>query len=60
MFLQLAKVLRNNVMTVQTHFIAYCRCGEVAKLFWFLLSPHCLVVTCKICAKLHCLLTGRR
>jgi hypothetical protein len=59
-FLQPARIFRKVFMTEQKHFIAYCRCNKVAKLFRFLLSPHRLERTCQICAKLHWLLTGRR
>jgi hypothetical protein len=30
-------------MTVQEHYIAYCRCREAVKLFRFLLSPYSLI-----------------
>jgi hypothetical protein len=33
-------------VTVQEHFIAYCRCREAVKLFRFLLSPYSLIGTC--------------
>jgi hypothetical protein len=33
-------------VTVQEHFIAYCRCRETVKLFRFLLSPYSLIGTC--------------
>jgi hypothetical protein len=35
-------------VTVQEHFIAYCRCREAVKLFWFLLSQYSLMGICKI------------
>jgi hypothetical protein len=34
------------LVTVQEHFIAYCRCREAVKLFWFLLSLYSLSGTC--------------
>jgi hypothetical protein len=33
-------------MTVQEHFIAYCRYREAVKPFRFLLSPYSLIGTC--------------
>jgi hypothetical protein len=33
-------------MTTQEQFIVYCGCGEVVKLFRFLLSPYSLIGTC--------------
>jgi hypothetical protein len=33
-------------VTVQEHFIAYCRCREAANLFRFLLPPKNLIGTC--------------
>jgi hypothetical protein len=35
-----------NFVTVQEHFIAYCRCRETVKLFRFLLSLYSLIETC--------------
>jgi hypothetical protein len=33
-------------VTVQEHFIPYCRCREAVKLFRFLLPPYSLIGTC--------------
>jgi hypothetical protein len=45
-------------LTVQGHFIAYCRRREVVKLFRFLLSPCSMIETCNH-MQLHFSLTGR-
>jgi hypothetical protein len=46
MQLQPSKHLENIFLTLQEHFIAYCRCREAVNLFRFLLSPYSLIGTC--------------
>jgi hypothetical protein len=46
MYLQPAKHVANLFVTLQEHFIAYCKCREVVKLFRFLLSPYSVTKTC--------------
>jgi hypothetical protein len=43
------KLFTNFFVTVQEHFIAYCRCREAAKLYRFLLSPYSLMGTATMC-----------
>jgi hypothetical protein len=51
--------LTKHFVTVQKHFIAYCKCKEAAKLFRFLLSPYSLIGDLQQCAELHLSLTDR-
>jgi hypothetical protein len=41
-------------VTVQEHFIAYCKCREAVKLFRFLLSPYSLIGTCNNADRQKC------
>jgi hypothetical protein len=40
------EIFHDFFVSVQEHFIAYCRCREAVKLFRFLLSPYSLIGTC--------------